>query len=151
MVILKGEKAKKAFPYMLDSLKDDLEFYAISSVEDIYYSKEVVGHLFVAYGKKLLIKNSKVYAENISLKGQAANKKVIGTFIFIGTNVKYFNHFFNTTITGYFTNSEVFVDYEYYGSTSYYFLQVIKHYIINILNKEKVYLWAMLLLIIKKS
>lgn len=97
----------------------------IENITDSLVTGEVLGDLILVPGNALFYNNGNFTLQNLNDWEIQANVK--GSFVFKGTNLKYFNHLFNSIVLGKYYANNIYIDRPYYGSISYIFLKIIKN------------------------
>lgn len=85
-------------------------------IRDVYQSGEVLGDLVLIPNHYINHKSGMF--EKIPLTERQVNYGFKGSFIFRGTNIKYFNHLFNSIIIGKYSKNNIYVDSNYSGLIS---------------------------------
>jgi len=98
----------------------------IEGVKDIIHTNDKLGHL-ILFPKQ----NIKLTGDKYSASKMFGPTKHLGMFLFVGTNVKYFNHLFNNKITGKYYTTNIAFDQEFKGLISFEFTKTIKTYILE--------------------
>lgn len=115
--------AKMLLPDLINSNKAK----AISPIKDIYDTREELGHLVLFPGENFELKND-LYEDKPFTKSQTDNH-FKGSFLFVGTNLKYFHHLFERKFTGKYTDSCVYIDREYGKIIAHPFINILRYYI----------------------
>lgn len=102
----------------------------IEGVKDIIHTNDKLGHL-ILFPKQ----NIKLVGDKFMANKTFGAVKYSGSFLFVGTNLKYFNHLFNNKITGKYYITNIAFDQEFKGLISYEFTKTVKTYVMDKLKE----------------
>lgn len=120
-----GLQAREYLPY---TIGDD-STTVISPVLDTILDNEKLGHLII-FKDSSFDKRGGLYYQKPLTDNQKKNY-INGSFVFIGTNAKYFHHLINNIITGKYTSSYVLIDERFSNLVSKDFIKIIEEFVID--------------------
>ena len=124
-MILEGKKAKEFMPSIIGDEKSKI----ITPIKDILYTNEVLGHIILYDGQGLDIKDKLTYGRDFSQPQKDIG--FLGSFLFVGTNCRFFHQLVNNRFTGKYKKDCVIIDRQFEGMVSYEFVATLKNYLVH--------------------